>query len=151
MLEGLAEKKRGNPARKIEAAKAVAGKPDGGDKRSLRATIVESRRPRRSRRRARRSPRRLLAVLQPTEGRQAREDRRYVDKLSWWDDYDDGNTYVRLANRSTATLSTVLITNRALPGGEGYLIDVGTIALHDGKATDFSIGSTGAFGERPGI
>jgi hypothetical protein len=32
-----------------------------------------------------------------------------------------------LANRSTATLSTVLITNRTLPDGEGYLIDVGTI------------------------
>jgi transposase-like protein len=56
-----------------------------------------------------------------------KENRRYVDKVTWWDGYEQDGSVVHFANRSTAKLSSLLLRNQA-PGDGGFIIDMGTVA-----------------------
>lgn len=61
---------------------------------------------------------------------ETQDDRRYIDKIAWWDEYSGRDILIRLANRSTGRVQSMVVGDRSFDdaGANEYAILVGDIA-----------------------
>lgn len=61
---------------------------------------------------------------------EAQDQRRYVDRIAWWDEYSGRDILIRLANRSMGPVQAVLVGDRSFDdgGANEYAILVGNVA-----------------------